>query len=138
VSFTPLRRMTVGMFLAAVSFAMAALLQLRIEAAAGPGEVGVAWQIAQYWVITTAEVLVSITGLEFAYTQAPRSMKSTIMGFWLLTVTFGNLLVAFLAPLEATLELSSFFWLFTALMVGAAVLFAVMAALYRGKTYLQG
>lgn len=137
VSFTPLRRMTVGMFLAAVSFAMAALLQLRIEAA-GPGEVGVAWQIAQYWVITTAEVLVSITGLEFAYTQAPRSMKSTIMGFWLLTVTFGNLLVAFLAPLEATLELSSFFWLFTALMVGAAVLFAVMAALYRGKTYLQG
>jgi hypothetical protein len=60
------------------------------------------------------------------------------MGNWLLTVTFGNLLVAFLAPLEATLELSSFFWLFTALMVGAAVLFAVMAALYRGKTYLQG
>jgi POT family proton-dependent oligopeptide transporter len=136
VNFSPLRRMTVGMFLAAASFAMAALLQLRIESA-GPGEVAVAWQIAQYWVITTAEVFVSITGLEFAYTQAPRAMKSTIMGFWLLTVTIGNLLVAFLAPLEARVELSSFFWLFTALMAGAALVFAVMAALYRGKTYLQ-
>jgi hypothetical protein len=34
-------------------------------------------------------------------------------------------------------ELSSFFWLFTALMAGAALVFAVMAAVYRGKTYLQ-
>ena len=50
--------------------------------------------------MTTAEVLVSVTGLEFAYTQAPRAMKSTIMGFWLLCVTFGNILVAFLAPMQ--------------------------------------
>ncbi len=136
VNFSPLRRMTVGMFLAAVSFAIAAALQARIELA-GVGQVPVAWQIAQYWVITTAEVLVSITGLEFAYTQAPRAMKSTIMGFWLLCVTFGNLLVAFLAPLEKTLELSAFFWVFTGLMAGAATIFAILAKSYRGKTYLQ-
>ena len=109
---------------------------LRIESA-GAGNVSVGWQIAQYWVITTAEVLVSITGLEFAYTQAPRSMKSTIMGFWLLCVTFGNLLVAFLAPLEATLPLSQFFWVFTGLMAAAATIFAVMAYFYKGKSYLQ-
>jgi POT family proton-dependent oligopeptide transporter len=87
--------------------------------------------------MTTAEVLVSVTGLEFAYTQAPRTMKSTMMGFWLLCVTGGNILVAFLAPMETILELSEFFWIFTGLMSGAAVIFAVLAFFYKGKTYLQ-
>jgi POT family proton-dependent oligopeptide transporter len=82
-------------------------------------------------------VLVSVTGLEFAYTQAPRSMKSTMMGFWLLCVTFGNVLVAFLAPMEQILELSEFFFVFTGLMALAAVIFAVLAFFYKGKTYLQ-
>ena len=45
-------------------------------------------------------------------------MKSTIMSFWLLCVTLGNLLVAFLAPLQKTIALSQFFWLFAALMAG--------------------
>jgi POT family proton-dependent oligopeptide transporter len=95
------------------------------------------WQIIQYFIMTVAEVLVSVTGLEFAYTQAPRAMKSTIMSFWLLCVTFGNLLVAFLAPLQKTIALSQFFWLFAGLMGCAAAIFLVMALFYKGKTYLQ-
>jgi len=134
----PLQKMTIGMFLAAAAFAVAALLQTRIEAVAGTEvQVHVLWQILQYFVMTTAEVLVSVTGLEFAYTQAPRAMKSTIMGFWLLCVTAGNVLVAFLAPMQNILALSQFFWVFTALMTVAALIFALLASLYRGKTYLQ-
>lgn len=132
----PLHKMTIGMFLAAVAFAAAAVLQQRIEGG-GAGDVHVLWQIVQYLLMTTAEVLVSVTGLEFAYTQAPRSMKSTIMGFWLLCVTFGNVLVAFLAPMQTILSLSQFFWVFTGLMTLAAIVFAIMASLYKGKTYLQ-
>ncbi len=67
----PLQKMSVGMFLAAVAFSAAAILQTRIETA-GNGQVHVLWQIVQYLIMTTAEVLVSVTGLEFAYTQAPR------------------------------------------------------------------
>lgn len=52
-------------------------------------------------------------------------------------VTMGNLIVAFLAPLQKSFSLSSFFWLFAALMTGAALIFTVMAALYRGRSYLQ-
>ncbi|MEK7705994.1 MAG: hypothetical protein AAB426_13615 [Myxococcota bacterium] len=132
----PLQKMTVGMFLAAAAFAVAALLQTRIELV-GDGQVHALWQAFQYVVITVAEVLVSVTGLEFAYTQAPRAMKSTIMGFWLLCVTFGNLLVAFLAPLQASYELSQFFWLFSGLMVAAATVFVVLAYFYKGKSYMQ-
>ncbi|MEX0676321.1 MAG: hypothetical protein WD063_04560 [Pirellulales bacterium] len=136
IEIKPLQKMTVGMFLAAAAFAAAAVLQATIEAA-GDGTVHALWQIVQYFIMTVAEVLVSITGLEFAYTQAPRAMKSTIMSFWLLCVTMGNLLVAFLAPLQKTIALSQFFWLFAALMAGAAIIFLVLARFYTGKSYLQ-
>lgn len=134
----PLQKMTVGMFFAAGAFSVAALLQQWIERLALSGDrVHVLWQVGQYLAMTTAEVLVSVTGLEFAYTQAPRRMKSTIMGFWLLCVTFGNVLVAFVAPMETILSLSQFFWVFTGLMAAAATVFAVMAYFYKGRTYLQ-
>jgi POT family proton-dependent oligopeptide transporter len=38
-------------------------------------------------------VLVSTTGLEFAYSQAPPAMKGALMSFWNLSVTVGNLWV---------------------------------------------
>jgi POT family proton-dependent oligopeptide transporter len=136
IEIKPLQKMTAGMFLAAGAFAAAAIVQQAIQAA-GDGVVHALWQIVPYFIMTVAEVLVSITGLEFAYTQAPRAMKSTIMSFWLLCVTFGNLLVAFLAPLQKAIALSSFFWLFAGLMAGAATIFLLLALFYKGKTYLQ-
>jgi POT family proton-dependent oligopeptide transporter len=136
ITVKPLQKMTAGMFLTALAFVLAAVLQRRVQA--DPGHVSVLWQVPQYLVVTAAEVLVSVTGLEFAYTQAPRTMKSTIMGFWLLCVTIGNLLVAFLAPLERHYPLSSFFLLFAGLMAAAAAIFAVLASRYRGRTWLQG
>jgi dipeptide/tripeptide permease len=136
IEIKPLQKMTVGMFLTALAFVAAAVLQEAIQAA-GDGVVHVLWQIIPYFIMTVAEVLISVTGLEFAYTQAPRTMKSTIMGFWLLCVTLGNLLVAFLAPLQKTIALSTFFWLFAGLMAGAAAIFLLLALFYKGKTYLQ-
>lgn len=88
---TPLRRIGLGMVVAGLSYVVVAWIQQRIAA----GErLSVLWQALPYGVLTTAEVLVSTTGLEFAYTQAAKSMKSTIMSFWLLTVAAGNGLVA--------------------------------------------
>ncbi len=133
IRMTPLRRMTAGMFAASLSFAIVALAQQRIDS----GErVHVGVQLLAFLVLTLAEVMVSVTGLEFAYTQAPRRMKSLIMGFWMLTVSFGNILVALLARFEA-LPRAQFFWTFAGLMLGAAVLFGVRASFYRYQTYTQ-
>ena len=134
---TPLRKMTIGMFIAAVSFAVVALLQLWIDSAGTTDKVNVLWQFFPYLVITQAEVMVSITGLEFAYTQAPKRMKSTIMGFWLLTVSFGNVLVAVLTKLIPNMELQMFFWLFAGLMAAAAILFGLRARFYTYRDYTQ-
>src|SRR5690606_617450 len=65
---TPLRRMTWGMYVAAFSFALAALIQAQLD---NGNQLNVMFQFFQYLIITIAEVMVSITGLEFAYTQAP-------------------------------------------------------------------
>lgn len=64
----PLQRMTVGGLLAAVSFVLAAFIQLKIENST-PGSVSMLWQIGQYAVITCGELMFSITGLEFSYSQ---------------------------------------------------------------------
>ena len=50
----------------------------------------IAWHVIAYAILTAAEVLVSITCLEFSYTQAPKTMKSFIMGLFLVSVALGN------------------------------------------------
>ena len=59
----------------------------------GGQQVELTWQVVPYLLLTFGEVLVSATGLEFAYSQAPASMKGVVMSFWNLTTTIGNLWV---------------------------------------------
>ena len=132
---TPLRRMTSGMLLAAVAFGSVALLQDHIDHAP-PQSVSAFWQLIPYLLITISEILVSITGLEFAYTQAPARMKSTIMGFWLLTVSLGNVLVSLLARF-GNLPLVDFFWVFAGLMGLAGLAFGARDYFYRMRSFTQ-
>jgi POT family proton-dependent oligopeptide transporter len=135
VKITPIRRMAFGMFLTAFSFVISAWLQERLDA----GEhVHWNWQILAYIVMTVAEVLVSATGLEFAYAQAPRRMKATVMAFWYLTVSFGNIFVAIVIDATKDRPLSDQFWLFAAVMAVIALLFTARVAFYKGKDYAQG
>ena len=88
---TPLRKIGIGLFLMVLSFWMVARVQTRIDAGEAPS---IGWQIIAYALLTASEVMVSIVGLEFSYTQAPRAMKSLIMSFFLLSVAVGNLFTA--------------------------------------------
>ena len=85
---TPLRKISIGFFLTAASFAISAWIQVRIDVGQTPH---IIWQVMAYMVLTAAEVMVSITGLEFSYTQAPKTMKSFVMSLWFLAVALGNL-----------------------------------------------
>ena len=87
---TPLRRMTAGIVLGGVSWVVIGLLQLRLDAG---DQIPILWQLLPYSILTLGEVLVSATGLEFAYSQAPLKMKSVLMSFWSLAVTVGGLWV---------------------------------------------
>jgi POT family proton-dependent oligopeptide transporter len=87
---TALRRMGAGIAFSGLSWVAAGTMQLWLD---GGEPLSIAWQVLPYALLTFGEVLVSATGLEFAYSQAPGPMKSAIMAFWSLSVTVGNLWV---------------------------------------------
>uniref|UniRef100_A0A8C4FDB1 Solute carrier family 15 member 2 n=1 Tax=Dicentrarchus labrax TaxID=13489 RepID=A0A8C4FDB1_DICLA len=91
--------------------------------------VHIAWQIPQYVLITTGEVMFSITGLEFSYSQAPANMKSVLQAGWLLTVAFGNVIVLIVAE-GSLLSQWKEFLLFAGLLLGVFIIFSIMAYFY--------
>ncbi|MCU0794653.1 MAG: POT family MFS transporter [Akkermansiaceae bacterium] len=88
---TALRKIGIGLFLMAGSFFLVAVIQTWIDSGERPS---ISWQILAFALLTAAEIMVSIVALEFAYTQAPKTMKSLVMCYYLAAVAFGNLLVA--------------------------------------------
>jgi proton-dependent oligopeptide transporter, POT family len=139
---SPLRRMACGMFLAAGSYLVVAALQRQIEAGA---QVSVLWQTVPYLILTAAEVLVSTTGLEFAFREAAPEMKSLVMSFWLLTIAFGDLFVAVITKIlsngagDAAVSTVRFLQ-YAGLTFVVAILFSFVAAFYqyRDKSAAQG
>ncbi len=138
---TPLRKIGLGLFTTAASFVPIWWLQAQIDAGAHPN---VGWQLLAYALLTAGEVMVSITGLEFAYTQAPNKMKSFVMALWLLAVSLGNqftsiinFLVPWLGKHGMNMEGASFFRFFTLFMLATAVLFVFVSKYYKGEMHIQ-
>ena len=111
--------------------------------------ISIVWQILPYAFLTLGEVLVSATGLELAYSQAPESMKGVLMSFWLLAVTVGNIWVIlsnalirneFAISVISSTGLSSTAFLmffFAGFALLTAVAFGVYAAKYRMMDYYR-
>lgn len=99
LSLAPVQqRMVWGMILTALSFVSAGFVQLKIDE--NDGDITVLWQFPQYILLTSGEILVSITGLEFSYSQAPEQLKAVVMAGWLLTTAFGNAFVLAIVQIE--------------------------------------
>ncbi len=88
---TPIRKISLGLFVMVAGFAMVGLVQSWVDVGERPS---IGWQVLAYAILTASEVMVSITGLEFAYTQAPKKMKSVIMALFLMSVSLGNFFTA--------------------------------------------
>ncbi len=137
---TPLRKISTGLYITAGSFAMIAIAQHLIDAGGTPS---IMLQFFAYMILTIAEIMVSITGLEFSYTQAPNTMKSFIMGLWLLSVSLGNLIAALVNQFVSSLKDASggftalYFWFFVGLMLFTAICFTFVALRYKEESYIQ-
>ncbi len=140
VRVNALDKVACGLFLTVPAFLIPAWVQTRIAAGDVPS---IGWQLLAYLVITAAEVLVSITCLEFSYTQAPRTLKSFVMSLYFLSITAGNLLTfavnSFLQNPDGTSRISetSYYLLFAGFMTVAAVVFTATSRGYRESVILQ-
>src|SRR6185312_10200920 len=137
---TPLRKIGMGLFAVVVAFLIVAWIQTKIDAGGRPN---IIWQVLAFLALTASEVLVSVTHLEFAYTQAPKKMKSLVMCTYLGAVALGNVFVAavnfFIQNPDGTEKLTgaNYFLFFSAVMFVTALIFVVVAGFYRGRTYIQ-
>jgi POT family proton-dependent oligopeptide transporter len=143
---TPLRKVSMGMFVTVVSFLIPAWIEKQLDAGL---KVNVAWQLLAFVILTAAEVMVSITCLEFSYTQAPKKMKSLVMSFYLASIALGNVITALINGLIQNAGVSTwlfgssrvveevYYLLFAAMMLVMAILFIFVAIFYKEQTYLQ-
>uniref|UniRef100_A0A673BXV8 Solute carrier family 15 member 1 n=1 Tax=Sphaeramia orbicularis TaxID=375764 RepID=A0A673BXV8_9TELE len=99
-----------------------------------PNSIHMAWLIPQYFLITAGEVVFSVTGLEFSYSQAPSNMKSVLQAGWLLTVAVGNIIVLIVAEAATLEEQWAEYILFASLLVLVCIIFAIQAYFY---TYID-
>ncbi|HEY6908686.1 MAG TPA: MFS transporter [Myxococcales bacterium] len=133
VKATMLRRMTVGMFVAVPAFLSAAMIQGWIERGEHPH---IAWQSIQYVIIAVAETLVSVTSLEFAYSQAPKRMKGVIMSMYTLSIGAGSFVTSLVTRSVHFESRTNYFLFWAAFMTGGAILFAIIAALYKPVAFV--
>jgi POT family proton-dependent oligopeptide transporter len=141
---TPFRRLGFGLVLTALSFAIAAYTQSMVDGGAHPS---IWWQIFAYVVLSAAEVLVSITGLEYAYTHAPKSMKSTMTAIWLLVVAVGNVITAMVQGNIANHGIfekylhgsdnANYYWFWVIFIMAFVVVFIFVAPHMKQRNYID-
>lgn len=137
---TELRKIGIGLVVIGAAFGVSAWIEARIAAGHTPS---VLWQLPAYALLSAAEIMVSITALEFAYTQAPNVMKSAISAFYLLSISAGNLFTSLVHWVirnpDGSSKLSGvqYYLFYSGLAVAAAAVFVFVALRYRVQTHLQ-
>jgi POT family proton-dependent oligopeptide transporter len=136
---TPFRKIGAGLVIIGISFVIIALLQENIDAGGKPS---VWWQILAYVFLAASEVLVSVTCLEYAYTHAPKSMKSTMSAMYLLGISAGNLVVGLIngnivsKGFFSQFTGAKYYWMFLVILAVTFVLFLIISRRLPEKSYV--
>tara|TARA_B110000263_G_scaffold241914_1_gene246740 strand:+ start:1130 stop:2452 length:1323 start_codon:yes stop_codon:yes gene_type:complete len=134
---TDLKKISIGLFLAVPSFIIIGLVEKWITLGYTPS---IGWQVFAYIILTASEVLVSITCLEFSYTQSPNFMKSLIMGFFLLSVSIGNIFTVWINNFMIINNITysqSYYNFYAFLMLITASIFLLVVKFYRPNYYIN-
>jgi POT family proton-dependent oligopeptide transporter len=136
---TALRKIGLGLIVTGLSFVVSGWIESQIAAGLHPN---IGWQLPAYALLSAGEVMVSITGLEFAYTQAPAHLKSMVQAIYLLAVAAGNAFTAlvhrFIENPDGTVKLqgAAYYQFFAALSIGCVAVYVFVAEAYKERSYL--
>lgn len=135
----PLQKLVIGMSSAALSFLMSGLLEVYVinyQNNDCRGNVSIAWQLPQLLLISIAEAIVCVTGLEFAYSQAPPKYRNVVTAMWYLSQALGTLLNAGVAQIPR-LNLLQEFFMYMVLMGIVTLAFAALNRHFRYRNSLS-
>lgn len=124
---SPLPKTLLGGILAGISFLASALVETQIETK----KIHMAWLFPQYFLMTIAEILVTVPLMNFTYSEAPKSMKSVLQAFRLMTMALGNLIVSFIAGSRVVESQTIEFLLFACLMFFDMFVFGILVKKYK-------
>lgn len=124
---TPLSKATFGGVLAGVSFVISAVVETQID----NKYLHMTWLIPQYLVMAMSEILIAIPMMNFAYSEAPNSMKTIVQTFGFLSIGLGNLIVVVVAGSKLIDSQVYEFVLFAGLMLSDMIIFGFLASKYK-------
>jgi POT family proton-dependent oligopeptide transporter len=140
VKLTPQRKIGAGMFLVIPAFVITAYLEKAVKAGQSPS---VWWQLLGYAIVTAAEILVSVPALEFAYTQAPKKMKSLVMAAYLAgSIALGNVIATLVKAFFKNESIKPYvtgenspnqYWAFVGLILVAGIVYVFVAWMMPAK-----
>ena len=126
---SPLQKATLGGYFAALAFVISALIENQIDRKV----LHILWLLPQFFIMTLGEILIVIPLMQFSYTEAPNSMKSVLQSFRLLTIAFGNLIVAVISGYKIVNSQQNEFLIFAGLMLIDISLFGLLVKRYRSQ-----
>jgi len=102
-------------------------------------KVHIMWLLPQYTIVTVGEILFSITSMEFAYSQAPPSMKSVLQSLYLMTTAVGNLITMAIIEIFSAFDLPQYaeFFTFAGLMTVFSFILMFVAFTYEYNYYTE-
>ncbi|XP_027047554.1 solute carrier family 15 member 4-like [Pocillopora damicornis] len=159
IDFTPLKKMGVGMLFAMGSVLMAGFMEIErkkyidthgyfkqhpFDTPVNASQMNIFYQVPQYVLQGTGEVLTSIPGLAFAYSQSPLYLRGVIMGLNLATIGIGFYVAGALAAIAKNAsdgswypqdlnagKLENYFFFLAAVMFANFLLFVFLARKYK-------
>ncbi|OJJ39933.1 hypothetical protein ASPWEDRAFT_151477 [Aspergillus wentii DTO 134E9] len=145
IPFRPISRMTAGFVTIACGIAYTAGLQEYIYRSSPchrhpdtpecldydePSNVSILLQIPAYSLIGLSELFSILSAMEYAFTKAPKSMRSIVTSIFLLTSTIGSMLGITLAPVSTNPKVLVEYASLSGIMFMTAVLFQLVFRKY--------
>ncbi|MCO5613633.1 hypothetical protein L7F22_067911 [Adiantum nelumboides] len=137
INFTALKKIFTGFFVASFAMVWAAVLQHFIyktspcgnyasDCQAGNSPLSVWIQVGPYFFIGLSELFASVVSLEYAFTKAPKNMRSLVMGVGLFTNAIGSALQEAFLPLSTDPLLVWMYTTFACIAFVAGIAFGIM------------
>lgn len=128
--------MALGGLSAVLSFVCAGMLQYEIERyllidPSGTNKLSILWQFPQFFLIMLGEIWLSMTGLAFAFRQAPATMQSVMTAAWYCNNAFGNLIVVIITESRLFQVQSVEYFFYASIMLLAVLIFCWFATTYQ-------